>query len=260
MNKFAGWFSGKTALVTGATSGIGREIAKLLTVYDCRVLMCGRDKETMNSLLEELKVNSSFPAKGFFADFSDEESLRELVAKVQKDYEVDILVNNAGFGHMEDFYLMDEDGVNSMLRVNILAVVELCREFVGGMKEKPGTGILNVGSVASFFPTPGSALYGATKHFVLGFSDALHHEMLSFNVHVTGLYPGKTNTRFVERATGGKIKDWDKAMSPESVAELGLKGLSENKIRVVPGLSNKIKVFIASVMPISLLLSKTCSN
>jgi len=257
---FARWFSGKTALITGATSGIGREIAKQLSYYGSRVLLCGRNKVAMNLLLEELNANSSFPADKFFADFSKKESLQELIAKVYKDYEVDVLVNNAGFGDMNDFCLMSDDKVNSMQEVNMSAVVKLCRQFLPMMKHRSGSGILNVGSVASFFPTPGSALYGATKHFILGFTDALHEEMLSFGVHVTGVYPGKTRSRFLERATGGKVKDWEEAMSPRLVAKSALKGLSENRVRVIPGFSNRIKVFTASIIPISLLLKKTYTN
>lgn len=260
MNGFSRWFSGKTALVTGATSGIGREIARGLSSYNCRVLLCGRNEVAMNSLLEELSANASFPAEGLLAEFSNKGALRELIAKVHKNYGVDILVNNAGFGYMDNFYMMGKDKVNSMQEVNMSAVVDLCRAFLPKMKEKPGAGILNVGSVASFFPTPGSALYGATKHFILGFTDALHQEMLSFGVHVTGVYPGKTKSRFLERATDGRMKNWGRVMNPELVAKLALKGLSKNKIRVIPGFSNKIKVFAASVMPISLLLTKTYTN
>lgn len=257
MNKFAKWFSGKTALVTGATSGIGQEIAKQLSCCGSRVLACGRDEAEMDSLLQQLNENSSFPAEGFIADFSSKQALRELITKIHKNYGVDILINSAGFGYMEEFCLMGEDKINTMAQVNMSAVVDLCLQFLPRMKEKAGTGILNVGSVASFFATPGSALYGATKHFISGFTDALHQEMLPFGVHVTGVYPGKTKTRFLEHATEGKIKDWKKAMSAEAVAKSALKGLSKNKIRVIPSFSNKIKVLIASVMPVSLLLKKT---
>jgi len=260
MSKVARWFSGKTALVTGATSGIGREIARCLNCYNSRVLLCGRDEVAMKSLQEELNASSAFAAEAFPADLSDKDSVRELITKVSGSHEVDILVNNAGFGDVDDFYLMNKDKVHSMQQVNISAVVDLCRYFLAGMKEKAGSGILNVGSVASFFPTPGSALYGATKHFILGFTDAIHEEMRSFGVHVTGVYPGKTKSRFLERATEGKKKDWGQAMEPESVAELALKALSENRIRVIPGFSNRLKVFIASVMPTSLLLKKSYIN
>ena len=170
MNK---WFFKKTALVTGATSGIGREIAKQLVCEGCRVLLCGK------------------------------------ICSIQK--------------------------------VNISAVVNLCRAFLPRMVERSGGGILNVGSTSSFFATPGSALYGATKHFILGFTDALHQEMLSFGVHVTGVYPDRIESRFLERATDGKIKGWEKAMSPVLVAKLTLRGLSDNRMRVTPSLASKIR-------------------
>ncbi len=254
-----GWFSKKTALVTGATSGIGREIAKQLALYGSRVLVCGRDRNAMDSLLKELNLISSDSSRfltGFIANLSDKNFRRELIAKINDKYEIDILINNAGFNYMNDFYLMPEDLINSMQEVNMAAVIDFCRAFLPKMVKKSQGGILNVGSVASFFATPGSALYGATKHFVLGFTDALHQEMLCSDVHVTGVYPGHTDTSFISRATAGKTKKWHKAMSPLTVAKLALKGLSENKTRVIPGFGNKIRVLVASVIPTSIILKK----
>jgi len=253
---YSGWFSGKISLVTGATSGIGREIAKQLVCCGSSVLLCGRDIEAMDSLLQELSVMSASPPGVFFADFSDAESLQKLITKVKSNHEVDILVNNAGSGYIDDFCVMPENKIRSMEQVNMSSVIHLCRAFLPGIVKRPGTGILNVGSIASFFATPGSALYGATKHFVLGFTDALHQEMLSKDVHVTGVYPGNTKSRFLERSTDGRMKGWQKAMNPELVAKLALKGLSKNKIRVIPGLGNKIKVFAADIIPTAILLNK----
>lgn len=257
---YSKWYAGKTVLVTGATSGIGLEIARQVICFGSKVLLCGRNKAAMNVLLGELRDKTSLTIEGFCADLSQEKSLKQLVEEIRAKHTVDILVNNAGFGYMGDFHEMSLDIIDSMQEVNMLSVIKLCREFLPEMKERTGTGILNVGSIASFFPTPNSALYGATKQFVLGFTDALHQEMSSFDMYVTGVYPGKTQTRFLERATGGKIRKWDKAMDPELVAQLALKGLSENKVRVIPGFSNKIKIFIASIMPISWLLKKTYSG
>ncbi len=251
-----GWFSKKTALVTGATSGIGREIAKQLALYGSRVLVCGRDRSVMDSLLKELDLISSDSSEGFIVDLSDKNSRQELIAKINAKYKIDILVNNAGFGYMNDFYLMPEDLISSMQEVNMAAVVDLCHAYLPKMIERHQGGILNIGSVASFFATPGSALYGATKHFVLGFTDALHQEMLSSGVHVTGIYPGHTHTRFISRATFDKTKNWGKAMSPTLVARFGLRGLSQNKIRVVPGINNKMRVLVASLVPTSIILKK----
>lgn len=253
---YAGWFFEKNVLVTGATSGIGREIAKLLVAYGAKVLICGRDVKAMDSLLEELKMASSRVLECFLVDLSNDESLQELISKINGNYSIDILINNAGIGYMNDFWEMSRDTITSMEGVNLIAVVELCRAFLPGMMEKSGTGILNVGSVASFFPTPGSALYGATKHFILAFTDALHRELISKGVHITGIYPGNTKSLFMERATKGRIKARRKSMHPALVAELALNCLSKNKIRVIPGFGNKIRAFVAPIMPVSILLNR----
>lgn len=253
---FSNWFTGKIVLITGATSGIGREIAKSLSSSGARLLLCGTNKEAMNSLKDELKSSSHPVLAGFLSDISNNESLQELITNINKNYEVDILINNAGIGHINDFCKMSHGLIHTMINLNIIAVVELCRALIPRMQKKSGTGILNVGSTASFFATPGSALYGATKRFLLSFTDALHQEMLSSGVHVTGVYPGNTHSRFLERSTGGKIKGWKKAMSPVMVAELALEGLSKNKMRVVPGYTNKLKTLAPAILPASILLAK----
>jgi uncharacterized protein len=250
------WFSGKTVLVTGATSGIGREMAMQLAPCGCRLLVCGRDEDAMGSLLEESKAVVGSSIEGFLADLSNKEISERFIEKIKANYEVDILVNNAGFGYMGDFYLMPHTEINSMEHANMLFVAALCRAFIPAMIQKRCGGILNVGSVASFFATPGSALYGATKHFILGFTDAIHEELLSFGVYVTGLYPGHTYSRFIERATQGRRQKWQKAMSASAVAREGLLGLSKNRIRVVPGMGNKLRVFAGSVIPASIILKK----
>ncbi len=250
------WLSGKTALVTGATSGIGREMAKLLAGCGCRILALGRNKDSMNSLLKELNENSKLFSEGFIADLTDRDARRKMIKKISKNYEIDILINNAGFGYIGDFCLMPEDLVNSMDELNINTVVDFCRAFLPKMTEKSGGGILNVGSTASFFGTPGSSLYGATKHFILGFTDALHQEALSYGVYVSGVYPGHTHSQFVERATAGKTKKWTKGMSPVLVARMGLEGLSKNKIRIIPGFYNRILFWAAKILPISFILEK----
>lgn len=255
---FAKWFTGKTAMVTGATSGIGREIARLLASYGSMLILCGRDKKAMDILVNELGSDS---VKGYFlADFSNNESLREVIAGINKNHEIDILINNAGFGCIDEFCKMPYEIIHTLNSVNMVAVIEFCRAFLPKMQKRTGTGILNVGSTASFFATPGSALYGATKHFVLGFTDALHQEMLSKGVHVTGVYPGNTQSKFIERSTRGKIKRWENAMDPQAVAEIALEGLSKNKIRVIPGYSNKLKILVSRVLPVSILLNKVYTN
>ena len=255
---FYSWFTDKTVLVTGATSGIGKEITKQLSFCRAKLLLCGRNKEAMDLLEVEIKKSTCQVAESFLLDFSSNESLKELIAQIQKTYEIDILVNNAGIGHLSDFSVMSEDQIHTMVNLNIVAIMQLCRAFIPQLQK--GNGILNVGSVASFFPTPGSALYGATKRFLLSFTDALHWEMLSSGVHVTGVYPGNTHSRFLERSTGGKVKKWRKAMSPVVVAEKALAGLSKNKMRVIPGYMNKLKTLTPVILPNTILLNKLYKN
>ncbi len=255
---FYSWFTDKTVLVTGATSGIGEEIVKQLSFCRTKLLLCGRNKEAMDLLEVEIKRSTCQVAESFLLNFSSNESLKELIAQIQKTYEIDILVNNAGIGHLSDFSVMPEDQIHTMVNLNIVAIVQLCRAFIPQLQK--GNGILNVGSVASFFPTPGSALYGATKRFLLSFTDALHWEMLSSGVHVTGVYPGNTHSRFLERSTGGKVKKWQKAMSPVVVAERALAGLSKNKMRVIPGYMNKLKTLAPVILPNTILLNKLYKN
>jgi len=255
---FYSWFTDKTVLVTGATSGIGEEIVKQLSFCRTKLLLCGRNKEAMDLLEVEIKGSTCQVAESFLLNFSSNESLKELIAQIQKTYEIDILVNNAGIGHLSDFSVMSEDQIHTMVNLNIVAIMQLCRAFIPQLQK--GNGILNVGSVASFFPTPGSALYGATKRFLLSFTDALHWEMLSSGVHVTGVYPGNTHSRFLERSTGGKVKKWQKAMSPVVVAEKALAGLSKNKMRVIPGYMNKLKTLAPVILPNTILLNKLYKN
>lgn len=252
------WYQDKTVLVTGATSGIGKEMARLLSAWGAKVLFCGRDQEQISALTKELQGKSQ--TIGFSADFSRHQDLRNLVQNVRQHHCVDVLVNNAGFGFGGDFESMDQELSSAMLAVNIGAVVQLCHAFLPDLKGRQGTGILNVGSVASFFPTPGSAIYGATKHFIKAFTDALHKELEQKYTHVTGVYPGKTHTRFLERATAGKVRRWDKAMEPLEVAEQALAGLAQNKLRVIPGTENRIKLFLSKVLPLSVLLDQADKN
>ena len=195
----------------------------------------------------------------YLVDLSDPAAVSELCRCVQTHHQVEVLINNAGFGFMGDFAIMPNETLRAMQSVNMLAVSELCRAFLPGLKDRPGSGILNVGSVASFFPTPGSAVYGATKHFILGLTDALHQELSASGVHVSGLYPGKTYSRFLERASRGQERDWQQAMPAAVVAEQGLAGLARNQLRIIPGRGNQIKVLLARVLPVGLLLRKAAT-
>ncbi len=250
------WFSGKTALVTGASSGIGRAIAHKLLGWGTDVLACGRDTTALESLRTDSKQTPGKIIEIFSADFSQPHQLHETAIRIKSNHRIDLLINNAGLSDMRNFIRQPFDSITALEYVNIGAVIFLCHIFLPSLTGRKGTGILNLGSTASFFATPGSALYGASKHFILGFTDALHQEMLAQNVHVTGLYPGTTHSKFLERATAGRYSAWKNAMDASVVAEQGLHGLARNKIRVIPGISNRIKVSIASLVPPAIILQK----
>ena len=254
-NSWKSWYQDKTVLVTGATAGIGREMARILAGCESRLILCGRSQEAMSALKTELEQSGRKPVLDDCCfDLENRDSVQEMCRRVQHRYQVDVLINNAAFGYMGDFVSMPEDTALAMLKVNMDAVVLLCRSFLPLMKDRAGTGILNVGSVVSFYTIPGSAIYAATKHFVLGFTDALHQEMLPYGVHVTGLYPGRTQSQFLSRATGGEMQRWHKASAPDDVARIGLKGLAENKVRVLTDWQNIAKAFAARMVPIRFFL------
>ena len=254
-NNWMAWYKGKTVLLTGATAGIGREMARVLAECESRLILCGRNQEAMAALKAELEgAGHNAVVDEYCFDLKDGDQVRDMCRCVQNHYQVDVLVNNAAFGYMGDFISMPEEAALGMLNVNMDAVVILCRSFLPLMKGRSGTGVLNVGSVVSFYTIPGSAVYAATKHFVLGLTDALHQEMLPYGVHVTGLYPGRTQSQFLSRATGGHMERWHKASEPRDVALIGLKGLTENKVRVLTDWQNVAKAFAARLVPIRFFL------
>ena len=251
------WYSGKTVLVTGGTSGIGLDMARLLVAWGSRVVICGQDEPRLSAALQQLNGIRAGAASGFRINLADSQQRTEFLRQLMSQEKIDVLVNNAGFGYMGEFSSMPLSTVASMEAVNILALVELCQAVIPSMKERRAGGILNVGSVASFFPTPGSAFYGATKYFVRSFTDALHAELGPQGIHVTGLYPGKTMTRFLTRATSGKAEQWQTGMGPEAVARVGLLGLAQNQLRVIPGWMNQAMVIAARFLPTKWLLAAT---
>lgn len=251
------WYAGKTVLVTGATSGIGRIFALELARRGARVVATGRNREALAALVEEIEAAGGPGAASVAADLGRPEAVSTLIREVMEHHPPDILVNNAGFGHTGPFEEMSEADLAEMAQVNSVGLAALCRGFLPGMADRAGTGILNVGSIASFFPTPGSALYGASKAFVLSFTDALHQEMKGRGVHICGVYPGHVHTGFLDRSTAGRNPVWSSAMQPIDVVLPALSGLAANRMRVVPGLGTRIKRMIAAVAPVSLLMLKS---
>jgi short-subunit dehydrogenase len=236
------------ALITGASSGIGKAIAEQLAVTGTRLVVVARDEERLEALATSVDVD----VEVIVADLGDRASLDHVAARLRDDvHPVDLLVNNAGFGLTGPFHELDIERETAVVDVNITAVHRLSHAAASAMVERGGGGgILNVSSIAASAPAPNSATYAATKAFVSSFSEALRGELMEHHVHVTALCPGFTRTEFQDRAEfdTSDIPDalWQSA---EEVAAAGLKGIDLNRAIVVPGALNKVGAGLLNALP-----------
>jgi len=235
------------ALVTGASSGIGAQFARVLAGRGHDLVLVARDRARLESLAKELGDTYGVAGEVVPADLTDS---AQLAAVEERARGVDLLVNNAGFGTYGRFVDLDVDGEDREVRCNVLAVVRLTHAAASAMVERGRGGILNVASIAGFQPTPFDATYGATKAFVLSFTQALHEELKGTGVAVSVLCPGFTRTEFQARAgiDDSSIPSflWQEA---DVVARAGLDGLAKNRAVVIPGAINRVAGNLTLVTP-----------
>ena len=243
-----------TCVVTGASSGIGAEIARELARRGLGVTLVARREERLRELAAEIGESSQAIA----CDVTDDAARKRLAAELdERGLAVDVLVNNAGFSTSGPFWKSDPDREVAMVRTNIEAVVAFCGLFVPGMVERGRGALLNVASTASFQPLPMQAGYAASKAFVLNFTEALHEEVRGTGVTVTALCPGPVKTEFVEVANlqGAESEMpeflWDSA---EDVARAAVKGLERGKRVVIPGVLNRMGAVSGQHAPRSIVL------
>ena len=241
----------KTALITGASGGIGYELALLLARdgFDCILVARSRDKldELAARLESEFRVKTLVVAR----DLSKPTAVDEIYEEVSAaSMSIDLLVNNAGFPVYGRFVDTDWQTELDMLQVNVVALTALTKLFVRGMVERRNGRILNLASTAAFVPGPLMAVYYASKAYVLSFSQALANELQGTGVTVTALAPGPTRTGFQKRGVmedsrlvRGQIAD------AKSVAAAGYHGMMRGKTIVIPGFSNKLIPWVARVSP-----------
>jgi short-subunit dehydrogenase len=241
----------ETVLITGASSGIGLELAKCFAADGCQLVLVARNRDAMEKLAEELRRENKIEAIVFPADLSLPETPKQIFEKLSaQKISVDVLVNNAGFGAHGAFVEMSLPRQLEMLQVNITALTELTGLFLPGMIQRKRGGILNVGSVAGFQPGPGMAVYYATKAFVLSFTEALAEELLVTGLTVSVLCPGPTESNFGSVARGKKVRQVKTSkMSAEAVAIYGHRAFRRKKLTAVPGIQNKIFVFLNRIVP-----------
>lgn len=231
------------ALVTGASSGIGAAFARALHARGERLVLVARRAERLEALVKELGGGHVVIAADLAASGAAERLLRELEGR---GLSVDLLVNNAGLGHTQDFADEPIEIIRQMIDVNMGAVVELTHALLPAMKARGRGRIVNVASNAAFQPVPFLTVYAATKAFVLSFSEGLAEELRGSGVRVQALCPGITATEFFEVAgthRGQHVRRLP-MMTPDQVVRASLRGLDGGRLRVVPGLTNRILAFV----------------
>ena len=250
----------RTSIVTGASSGIGVELAKGLAERGYGVTLVARREDRLRTLADELAAAHGVRAEVVAADLTDEASRIRLVEEVaDRGLTVDILVNNAGFSTTGPAHESDPVRELALVRTNVEAVVHLCSLLIPGMVERRQGAVLNVSSTAAFQPLPGQAAYGASKAFVLSYGQAVGAELRGTDVTLTTLCPGPVETEFAERA-GFEDDDAEGALpkfmwlSATEVAKAALDGLDKGRRVVIPGTANRVAAGLAHMAPRRMLL------
>ncbi len=249
----------RAALVTGASQGIGAEIARELARRGHRLVLVARSEDKLQALADEIGAKGG-QADVLVADLADRSARAVLPARLIKlGVTVDILVNNAGFSTMGRVSDADPETEMQLVEVDVVAVVDLCTRFLHGMVERGRGAILNVASTAAFQPLPAQAAYGAGKAFVLSYTQSLVGELKGSGVTATALCPGPVHTGFGERAGFSKA-DAEKALpavmwvDAAAVAQAAVDGLDRGRMVVIPGVANRFAAAMAQVTPRTLLL------
>jgi uncharacterized protein len=244
--------TGKYAMVTGASSGIGRDIALSLARRNCNLILVARRKDKLHALKQEIIQNHTIDVKIISMDLSTSQSPEELYATIQKEgISVDILVNNAGFGIYG--YFMDTPWAKEqeMLNLLILNIVHLTKLFAAEMVSRKSGYIMQISSVGAFQPTPTYSCYSAAKSFVLNFGVALNAEISNTGVSCSVLCPGITATEFQQTAGQAKETFYMKItkMTSRKVAETGISKMLKRKAIIIPGFANAYSSVIVGLMP-----------
>jgi short-subunit dehydrogenase len=236
------------ALITGASAGIGRELAELFAAAHFNLALVSRNERRLKELAGELEARHEVECLILATDLAKAGAAAEVFQRAGSR-EVSILVNNAGFGAYGEFAKQPLKTQVEMVQVNIVALMELTHLFLQPMHARKQGRILNVASTAAFQPGPFVNVYYASKAFVYSFSYALTEELAESGVTVTTLCPGTTRTEFFERANIKMKRGWP-LMSSRVVAKAGFKGLMKGKRVVIPGITNKVASFLAKRAPV----------
>jgi uncharacterized protein len=243
------------ALITGASSGIGLELARVFAAHGHELVLVARRQDRLDELATELAATGQPRPTVLTADLERREGAAKIATELAtRSLEPAFVVNNAGFGLSGAAAALSRDEQLGMIDLNVRALTELSLMFVDSLAHHRG-GILNVASIAAFLPGPGMAVYYATKAYVLSFTEALHRELSSRGVRVTALCPGPVPTEFQARSQM-QLNSAARSLElpPSRVAQIGYDGLMRGKRVVIAGIGNKIAVSFLRFVPNTLLL------
>ncbi len=242
---------GKTALVTGASSGIGAAMARRLAAQGAGLVITARRRERLEALASEITAATGRQVTVVVLDLSAPEAPEALYQQTEgSGRTVQILVNNAGFGTAERFLRTDWATLRQQIQLNITSLSELTWRFGRAMEARDEGWILNVASIGAYLPSPGYASYAAGKAYVRNFSEAVAYELRKSRVVVTCLCPGATRTEFMAVA-GHELAGWQarSLMSAERCAKIGLRALFRGRRNVVAGFGNTFAMFLLRFLP-----------
>ncbi|GBD04164.1 putative oxidoreductase EphD [bacterium HR19] len=243
----------KRALITGGSYGIGYALAKKFAKNGVEVILIARTEEKLLEVKKEIEKDGG-KSYIFPADLT-KTNLEELFNRIYSEYEFDTLVNNAGFGTIGKFYELDIKKELEMIELNVKVLVELSHHFLSRrIKEGKGGTLINISSLAGFFPIPYFATYSATKAFVLSFSEAIRREVEDKKIKVITICPGGVKTEFQKRAgIKDDIYSLQNYLTADELADYVWEAVKKSKSPFVPGPANKIYSYIVRITPIPLI-------
>ena len=244
-----------TALVTGASSGIGYELALLLAQHGYNLVAVARNRSALAALANRVQADFGVHVECLSKDFSHSIAVEELIGELQdRKLSIDVLVNDAGFAMQGALKDNDVSTLLDMLQVNIMTVTHLTRRLLPPMVHRGRGKILNMSSIGAFMPGPLMAAYFASKAYVLSLSEALANELRGSGVTVTALCPGPTRSRFAQRAKLTDTKAFrGTLLEPADVAREGFEAMMKGKTVMIPGLKHRMQLFPTPLVPRRLL-------
>lgn len=244
----------KTALITGASGGIGEAFALRLAEEGMDVVLVARSEEKLKKLCDDIRAEFGVTAHYIAIDLIDFEADRRLFEETERHgLQIDLLINNAGFGSMGDFAELDLERELEMISLNVLSLVALTHRYLKGMRERRSGTIINVSSAAGFQPIPFMATYAATKTFVTSFTEAIAEENRAYGIQVLALCPGSTKTNFFEAAKIERTMQVKGQQTADEVVETALSALDGKRAKIVSGWTNYLVASASNFVPNSLI-------